>query len=307
VQSFDAFYAWYKQELAGAVDFAAAGTNLLDETYGQSWPIAFCSATYGSAFRKGLDVTRGGAKYPFSSINGTGMADAVDSLLAIKRIVYDEKQLSLEALAEILKNDFEGQEPLRRRLSGLKGRYGNDAAAADSMMGELADLFVSRIRSKTNPYGERYQAGFYSVYHHSAMGQYTAALPSGRKAGAALANGFSACQGQDVSGPTAAIRSVLCTDHAKLANGMVLDIKFLPSFLEGEAHRRILRDLVGTYFAEGGMEIQFNVIGRETLLDAQRRPEAYGNLIVRISGYSAYYTTLAASLQDEIIARTENG
>jgi formate C-acetyltransferase len=161
--------------------------------------------------------------------------------------------------------------------------------------------------SAVNPFGQSFQAGLYSVNHHAAMGELTSALPSGRRAGKALANALAPCQGADILGPTAVIRSALSVDHSKCGNGMVLDLKFTPQFFRSETHKEGIKALIKTYFKEGGMEIQFNVVNKETLLEAQNKPEEHRNLIVRVSGYSAYFVYLDKTLQDEIIARTEYG
>jgi len=307
IKDFEEFYGWFKKELLHFTDLAIEGTNLLDETYGDTWPVPFLSSTYNSTFRKAKDVTKGGAKYNFSSINSVGMADAVDSLLVIKKLVFENREISLTELAEVLRKDFEGHEILWNRINQLKGRFGNDTDEANQMMKELSSLFVDRIRSAKNNCGENFQAGMYSVYYHATMGEFTSALPCGRRAKASLTNGFAPCQGADVSGPTAVVNSILSADHSKLGNGMVLDIKFTPKFLESEAHQQGFIDLIRDYFDRGGMEMQINVVNRDTLIEAQKHPEKHRNLIVRVSGYSAYFIYLGKSLQDEIIARTEIG
>jgi formate C-acetyltransferase len=138
------------------------------------------------------------------------------------------------------------------------------------------------------------------------MGKKTGALPDGREKGISLSNAISAVQGMDTKGPTAAAQSALVFDHLQAANGLVFDLKFNPDFFEKESHKKMLRALVEAYFEGGGMEIQFNVVSRETLLDAKRNPQKHRNLVVRVSGFSAYFVTLDPVLQDEIINRTEN-
>ena len=137
------------------------------------------------------------------------------------------------------------------------------------------------------------------------MGAKTGALPTGRHKGVSLANSLSPCQGADRMGPTAVIRSITKVNHAVCGNGMILDFKFNPAFLKKPSHRKGVRSLIETYFSKGGMEVQFNVVSRETLLAAKADPQKYRNLIVRVSGFSAYFFHLDPVLQDEIIARTE--
>lgn len=305
IQTFDDFYKWYKEELVHFTTLGMEGCNLLDETYGLEWPAPFLSAVTKACLETGVDITRGAVKYSFSSVNGCGMADAVDSLLAIRDLVYTRKLVSLSEFAQILRSNFEGQEIFRNIVMNLPYRYGNDCDEADIIMRDLTECFVGTVTRMKNIYGHRFQAGLYSVDFHATMGALTGALPNGRLKGVSLANALSPCQGADVLGPTAVICSVTKVDHSKLANGMVLDLKFNPSFLQKEKHREGLRDMIRSYFGMGGMEVQFNVVNRETLLAAQKDPQKYRNLIVRVSGFSAYFNNLDKVLQDEIIARTE--
>jgi pyruvate-formate lyase len=211
----------------------------------------------------------------------------------------------LSELAQVLRDNYENHESLRNIAANLPCRYGNDCEESNAMMRELTDCFVGAITRKKNLYGEHFQAGLYTVDNHAIMGASTGALPNGRMKGVSLANGLSPCQGADVSGPTAVICSITKVNQKNLANGMVLDLKFSPSFLKKEKHRQGIRDMIRSYFAMGGMEVQFNVVSRETLLAAQKDPQKYRNLVVRVSGFSAYFVNLDKVLQDEIIARTE--
>ena len=171
----------------------------------------------------------------------------------------------------------------------------------DSIMNDLAEVFCGQIESHSNPRGGRFQAGLYTVEAHTHMGQVTGTLPDGRRRCTALASGFSPSQGTDLSGPTAVVKSTTKVNHRLLGNGMVLDLKFHPSFFEDEEKRQAFRHLVETYFQLGSMEIQFNVISRDILLKAQKSPKEYRDLIVRVSGFSAYFADLARDTQDEII------
>ena len=305
ISSFDEFYKWYLDELAYSSRIAMKACNLLDTTYGSAWPVPFLSSTMAECYEKGEDATRGGTTYCFSTLNACGMADTVDSLCAIREVVFEKKRLTLSQLAEILKNDFEGQEPLRLLLSNLPERFGNGTQIADGMMKELTDFFVRLGKETANPFGHHFQTGFLTVSLHAYMGAKTGALPTGRHKGVSLANGLSPCQGADRMGPTAVIRSITKVNHAVCGNGMVLDLKFNPAFLKKPSHRKGVRSLIETYFSKGGMEVQFNVVSRETLLAAKADPQKYRNLIVRVSGFSAYFFHLDPVLQDEIIARTE--
>jgi len=231
------------------------------------------------------------------------MADAADSLCAVRKAVFEDRMISLPELAEVLKNDFDGAENIRRALLSCP-KFGNDDDRADSIMRDLTELFHETVTRRINPRGGAYQCGLYSVDHHAHMGRLTAALPEGRKAGVSLANGFSPAQGADGNGPTAVVNSVVKNDLAALGNGMVLDLKFQPAFFM--KNKGQIRNLIETYFDLGGYELQANVVDRDTLLAAQAEPESHRNLIVRVSGFSAYFVDLNEVLQNEIIARTEH-
>ena len=305
IRSFEEFLAWYKRELIYFTEIAMEGCDLLDSTYGLEWPVPLLSALTKDGVQKGCDITRGSLKYSFSTINGCGMADAVDSLWLIRELVFGQKRMSLEELADMMKRNYQGVEGERLIAERLLGKFGNDNPITNSLMKELTDCFVNTITSRKNLYGNPFQAGLYTVAWHATLGEKTGALPSGRLSGVSLANALAPCQGADKEGPTAVIGSVTEVDMSGLGNGMVLDLKFTPSFFEKKECQESLRDLINGYFASGGMEIQFNVVDKKTLLAAKKEPEKYKDLIVRVSGFSAYFTLLDPTLQDEIIARTE--
>jgi len=302
INSFQEFYQWYAEELRHFVDLGIEGRNMADRDFPNHMPYPFLSSTMAGCLENGRDVTAGSTVYNFSTVNGCGMANAVNSLVAIKQLVYEEKRVSLPELVEILGNS----EALQETLATKCPKYGNDHDDPDSIMNDLAEVFCGQIESHHNPRGGRFQTGLYTVEAHTHMGQVTGALPDGRRRCTALASGFSPSQGTDLSGPTAVVKSTTKLDHRLLGNGMVLDLKFHPSFFENEEERHAFKHLVETYFQLGGMEIQFNVVSRETLVNAQESPEKYGDLIVRVSGFSAHFTDLAKATQDEIIARIEH-
>lgn len=304
VCNFDDFYAWFKEELQHFTTTAIRAANLLDANVVNHWPSPFLSATMDHCIQSGVDVNAGGAIYNNSAINAAGMANAVDSLLAIKRYVYEEHRFTLSELAVLLKDNFAGNDALRTMIFNKCTRFGSDMEAAE-MMSELTGYFHSIIRQFSNPRGGRWELGFYSVDNHAWLGEKTGASPDGRYKGYALANAMSPVQGTEKHGPTEVIQAITMSDHTCFGNGMVLDLKFHPRFFRPPAHRRSFKSLVETYFELGGMEIQFNVIDRQTLLDAQRNPEQYRDLLVRVSGFSAYFTTLGVTVQNEIIDRTE--
>jgi pyruvate formate-lyase/glycerol dehydratase family glycyl radical enzyme len=305
IKSFEEFYRWYRDELCYFLDLGIRGLNILDHQFPRHWPTPFLSSTMDGCLDNGRDVTGGGTVYNLSSVNGCGMANAADSLAAIQRIVYGEQKVSLPGLAEILRHDFRDAEILREELVHKCPKFGNDDDQPDHLMAGLTDDFCRQVESYHNPRGGCFQAGLYTVEAHAILGKLTGALPDGRRKGVALANALSPSQGADVLGPTAVIRSITKLNHKMLGNGMVLDLKFHPAFFNSQQHRQAFQSLIATYFQLGGLEVQFNVISRQTLVEAQKKPEDYRDLIVRVSGFSAYFVTLDRVLQDEIIARTE--
>lgn len=305
IKSFEEFYMWFREELTYFLDLALRAINLFDANYKNLYPTPFLSSFMDGCLENGADVTAGATVYNFTSVNAVGMANAVDSLAAIRKFVFEDTRAALPKLSEILITNFEGLESLRKELVLKYSKYGNDHNETDIIMKELTNDFCQYVDGFSNPRNGRFQSGLYTFEAHASLGKLTGAMPDGRLKGTSLANGLSPVQGADILGPTAVIKSTVKLDHRMLGNGMVLDLKFHPTFFENNKHRQAFKYMVETYFELGGMEIQFNVVSRETLLKAQNSPEEYRDLIVRVSGFSAYFVTLDKVLQDEIIARTE--
>jgi formate C-acetyltransferase len=280
--------------------------NLLDENFGNHWPNAYLSSLMDGCLENGKDVTKGGAIYNNSVVNSCGVSNTANSLAAIKQIVFDEKLLTLRQLAEILRSNFKGNDAIRQKLKNCP-KYGNNNEIVDVIFTEITDAFCEAVNGRNNLRGGVYMVGMYTVYDHAFMGRITGASSDGRLSGRALASSMSPVQGTETDGPTSSALTATKTDHTKFANGMVLDMKVHPRFFGSDRHRDGFWNLIRTYFKKGGMEIQFNVVKRETMIAAQRHPENYKDLIVRVSGVSAYFTTLSRTLQDEIISRTEFG
>lgn len=296
ISSFEEFYQWYKEELCYFTDLGIRRMNISDRDFPNRCPYPFLSSTMEGCIEMGRYVTAGSTIYNFSSINGCGMANAVNSLTAIKQVVFQEKKMPL---SELVKN------PLQKELPKCP-KYGNDDGEPDGLLRDLVEVFCRQVESHSNPRGGSFQTGLYTVWRHVDMGKLTGDLPGGHRRGLPLASSLSPSQGTDMSGPTAVIKSITKLNHRLLGNGMVLDLKFSPSFFADEKSRQAFKSIVETYFQLGGMEIQFNVISRKTLVDAQRAPVEYRDLIVRVSGFSAYFADLDKATQDEIIARTEH-
>ena len=305
IGSFEEFLAWYREELEGIIERAVNICCINERFFYKRFPATVLSLSIENCIGTLDDCTHKGAVYSNTCINHTGMSNAIDSLLSIKKLVFEEHRVTLRELAEILRNDFAGSEELLKEIDETCPKFGNGEEEAD----ELAALLINEAAEKTQSYenerGGRFNTGFYSVAHHGAMGRLTGALPNGKRAGEALANGMSPVQGADRNSPLAVINSMRRLDQTNFGNGMVLDLKFSPSFFDKEVHEVLFRNMLDVYFEEGGLEVQINMIDRDTLIDAQIHPEKHQDLVVRVSGFSAYFVTLFKELQDEIIKRTE--
>lgn len=307
IKSFGEFLAWYAEELDFAIEKAANICCLTDRHFYERFPSTLLSVTLMDCIDRLSDCADTGCVYCNSAINHTGVANAADSLTAIKKVVFDEKRLSLAQFRDVLNHDYEGSTALLHYIQKSVPKYGNDLKEADSLTAFLVNRAAAKTQSLKNERGGVFMAGFYSVYHHAAMGKLTGALPDEKRKGEALSNGLSPAQGADRESPAAVVNSMAGFDQAMFANGMVLDLKVNPSFFQNAAHRKYFRAFAEVYFRQGGMELQVNVVDKKTLLDAKKHPENYQNLLVRVSGFSAYFVSLFEELQDEIIKRTEYG
>lgn len=305
IKDFETFYNWYKEELLSASYRAMKTINFMDTPWQHYYPTPALSMTMEGCIASGKDVTGGGTTYNNSGINVAGVANAVDSLAAIKKAVFEDQIITLPELASAMHQNFDGYEKLLHYLKTKCPKFGNDEDTADLIMSDLIASYSKFTEKIRNPRGGVWQLGLYTVEDHAKLGLLTGALPDGHLAGTSLANAISPVQGADHIGPTAVINSLLKTDLSCATNHMVLDLKFNPVFFEKENHVKALRSMINTFFREGGLEIQFNVIDAKTLLDAQVHPEKHRNLVVRVSGFSAYFVTLGEVTQNEIIARTE--
>lgn len=305
IENFPEFLEWYRSELFFVIEKAAEICNLSDRHFYKRYPSTLLSITLEGGIERLEDCAGRGCTYCNSTINHTGIANAVDSLMAIKRMVFEEKKVTLTEYRDILRHNYQGAEELQGLIGDKVPKFGNDVEEADALAALLVNETAQKTQSIKNERGGTFLAGYYSVYHHAAMGLLTGALPDGRLKGAALSNGLSPSQGADKNGPTAVVCSMAGFDQTQFANGMVLDLKFNPSFFRREERRKFLQQFILVYFKQGGMELQLNVVDRQTLLAAKEHPENYRNLIVRVSGFSAYFVNLFEELQDEIIRRTE--
>jgi len=279
----------------------------------QEVPDILCSALTDDCIARGKHLKEGGAVYDFISDLQVGIANLGDSLAAIRKCVYEDKTVTREALWKALLNDFEGEEGERIRQMLLAApKYGNDDDYVDSLVVKGYDSYIDEIAKYKNtrygrgPIGGVYYAGTSSISANVPQGAGTSATPDGRHAGEPLAEGCSPTHSMDVSGPTSVLKSVSKLRTGKITGGVLLNQKVSPSMLEKPRDREKLLLLLRTFFdVLHGFHIQYNVVSRETLLDAQVHPEKHRDLIVRVAGYSAFFNVLSRQTQDDIIARTE--
>jgi len=305
-RSMDDVLSAYRRQVAYLVEQMVIGLNALGIAHRELYPSPLLSATIEGCLKKGIDVTAGGAVYNFTGVQGVGMADVADSLAAIDQLVFREKQTTMDELLQALEDDFEGHERLHQLILNRVPKYGNDEDLPDTYAREVAEIFCQEVARHRNPRGGVYLPGFLSMTNHQAFGKLVGALPSGRKAFETFANGISPSNGWDSKGPTAALKSAAKLDYLLATNGVAYNLKFNPGYLQGAEGTANLSSLIRAYFALGGMHLQVNVVDRQTLLDAQKNPQKYPGLMVRVAGYSAYFADLTREVQDEIISRTEH-
>ena len=296
----------FRRQVAYLVEQMVIGLNALGIAHRELYPSPLLSATIEGCLEKGIDVTAGGAVYNFTGVQGVGMADVADSLAAIDQLVFREKQTTMDELLQAVEDDFEGHERLHQSILNRVPKYGNDEDLPDTYAREVAGIFCQEVARHRNPRGGVYLPGFLSMTTHQAFGKLVGALPSGRKAFETFANGISPYNGWDSKGPTAALKSAAKLDYLLATNGVAYNLKFNPGYLQGAEGTANLSSLIRAYFALGGMHLQVNVVDRQTLLDAQKNPQKYPGLMVRVAGYSAYFADLTREVQDEIISRTEH-
>lgn len=268
-------------------------------------PTAFLSSVIDDCLDRGQDVTAGGAVYNLSGIQMIQVASLSDSLAAIKKLVFEEHQISRSRMMEALRTDFGGFEVERALMLNKAPKYGNDVAYVDDLGAKWADYFARGLKRYTNIRGGRYHTGMYTVSAHVPMGQNVGASPDGRKSGTPLADGgLSPVYGRDMAGPTAVLKSVSAMRNEWTSNGGLLNLKFLPEFFNSEHNIDKFAAFMRAFVDLEIPHVQFNVVRRQDLIEAKKHPDQYRSLTVRVAGYTAYFTELAGDLQDEIIART---
>jgi formate C-acetyltransferase len=281
--------------------------NLIERAHVELVPTPFLSCLISDCIEHGLDVMDGGARFNFSSPQGVGIANVADSLASIKKLVFEEGKIDMDNLLKALNANFKGYEPMQLMLRKEGPKYGNDDDYVDQIARQIGRSYCLEIEKYRNPRDGIFQPGLYPVSVNVPLGKTVGATPDGRNAMEALADGVSPFHGSDRHGPTAVLKSVAKLDHILATNGTLLNMKFHPKAFEGPSGLEKFASLLTTYFELGGMHVQFNVISSDTLRDAQKRPEHYKGLVVRVAGYSAFFTELYKELQNDIIERTELG
>ena len=367
MSTFEEFYDAYKKQMEYNISLLVNADNAIDVAHAVRCPLPFLSCMVEDCIKRGKTVQEGGAVYNFTGPQGFGIANMADSLYAIKKLVFDEKKVTLaeykralamnygqgfdavsagEIVTEILremsranllemskvmgKNGMSVDEDQvagmiaavmntevspeeKKRYEELRAmidevpKFGNDNEEVDMFARDVAYTYTRPLLKYRNPRGGQFQAGLYPVSANVPLGAQTGATPDGRLAHTPVADGVSPSAGKDVLGPTAAANSVSKLDHGIASNGTLFNQKFHPTALSGEKGLENFVALIRSYFDQKGSHMQFNVVDRKTLLDAQAHPEKYAHLVVRVAGYSALFTTLSKSLQDDIIRRTEQG
>lgn len=353
MNTFEEFYDAYKKQMKYCIELLVNADNSIDMAHMERCPLPYLSSMVDDCISRGKSVQEGGAIYNFTGPQGFGIANMADSLYAIKKIVFDEKKVTLAEYKDALENNYgrgislERVEELTREVikelendghainaevvaqvsatialdsldNSKKAKYdkllemieavpkfGNDIKEVDQFARDVAYVYTKPLENYKNPRGGQYQAGLYPVSANVPLGAQTGATPDGRLAYTPVADGVSPSAGKDVNGPTAAANSVARLDHGIASNGTLFNQKFHPSVLAGRTGLEAFVNFIRGYFDQKGSHIQFNVVSRETLIEAQKYPEKYKTLVVRVAGYSALFTSLSRSLQDDIINRTE--
>jgi formate C-acetyltransferase len=301
--SFEDLYRAFETQLRHFVDVKVEVNQYVESLFASDYPAPFLSVVIRDCIEKGRDYYDGGPRYNTTYIQCCGIGTATDSLSAIKTHVFDCKTVRMEQLLAATDADFQGQEPLRQWLQNKTPRFGNDDDRADALAQRIYQSLFQAIDGRPNGRGGHYHLNMLSTTCHVYFGTKVGATPDGRHARLPISDGTSPAQGADRHGPTAVCRSLGKLDQVK-SGGTLLNQRFLPGVLEGETGLNALAALVRGYFRQGGHHVQFNVVGTDTLRDAQVHPDRYRDLLVRVAGYSDYFVDIGRDLQDEIISRT---
>lgn len=303
-KTFDELWDAFKKQMKHFVDIKIRGNNVIERLYAEEMPAPCLSVVTNDCISNAKDYNAGGARYNTNYIQGVGIGTVTDCVASVKYNVYDEKNFTMEELIEAMEHNFEGYDYIYSLVHDKTPKYGNDDDYADDLMREVFDLYHDTIVGRPNMKGGKYGIDMLPTTCHVYFGDVILATPNGRKAHKPVSEGISPEKSADTNGPTAVIKSCAKMDHLATA-GTLLNQKFTPNVVAGEAGLNNMASLVRSYFAMDGHHIQFNVVDRQTLIEAQKHPEDHKDLIVRVAGYSDFFRNLDKPLQDEIIERTE--
>ena len=305
ITSFSDFFDKVCRILSRLIDKEIELINAYERNYMKINPAPLYSAAMEDCVANGRDAYAGGAKYNNTSINVFSLAEAVDSIVAVKKLVFDEKKLSFNELCDILKADWEGNEPLRLVCKNKLPKYGNNNAEADEIMTRLTEFASNYINGKKNGRGGVYRCGMFSIDWYTVFGETVGALPSGRFAASPVSKNLNPVIGADKGGVTSLINSISKIDYTKVPNGAVLDLMLHSSVTRGEAGRLAMLGILKTFMKKGGFALQINALNPEVLKKAQREPEKYKNLQIRLCGWNVYFVNLSEQEQNEFIKMSE--
>ena len=302
-RTFEDLMKAYHTQLRYFIDIKIKGNMIIERMFASQLPAPFLSLIIDDCIANARDYNDGGARYNTSYIQGVGIGSLTDSFTALRYHVFDHQTITMKEFIEILKNNFSDSHEFRYQLIYNTPKWGNDDDYADQHASGVFELFFQEIDGRPNTRGGAFRINLLPTTSHVYFGSVIGALPDGRKSGEPLSEGISPVQGADHKGPTAVLRSASKLDHLR-TGGTLLNQKFSPSFFNSDEAISKLVALVRSYFRLDGHHIQFNVVDASTLRAAQKEPEKYRDLIVRVAGYSDYFNDLGADLQEEIIRRT---
>lgn len=304
-KSFEELYeAWHKQMIY-FVNLKLSVNNYIERMFSLYAPATFLSLYIDDCIEKGKDYYSGGARYNTTYIQCTGLGTITDCFTTIKKHVFEEGKYTMDQILAACANNFEGEEKMRQYIRNHTPFFGNDDEYADTIAVRVYDDLVGAIEGRPNTRGGKTYLNMLSTTCHNYFGSVCGATPNGRFARFAISDGTSPAHGSDCNGPTSVIKSLGKLDQTK-SGGTLLNVRFVPALLKRDVDLKKLASLIRTYFKFGGHHIQFNIVDTETLLDAQKHPDEYKDLLVRVAGYSDYFNDMTEQLQNEIIARTEN-
>jgi trans-4-hydroxy-L-proline dehydratase len=305
LSSYNSLLEAFRKQVNHFAEIKVRGSNTIESIFMEHVPTPFLSLIIDDCVANGTDYINGGARYNTNYIQGVGVGTVTDSLTALKLHVYEEKSINLQEFIGALNSNFDEFESLRYTLVYKTPKYGNDDDRADLQLRDVFEIYYEAVNGRRSPRGATYRINLLPTTCHVYFGSVMQASPDGRKAGLPVSEGISPVQGADTNGPTSVIKSAAKIDHLR-TGGTLLNQKFSPSFFRTDEDIRKISQLVRSYFRMDGHHIQFNVVDAETLREAQKHPEKFRDLIVRVAGYSDYFNDLGEDLQEEIIKRTEH-